>query len=77
MFLEVLNTASNLFISIVSKTIAINHQTSVRLRRNCSGGFFLMEASQCAYKRNVILNNVRQDNYFITQGNYIGYMFRL
>jgi len=25
----------------------------------------------------VILNNVRQHNYFITQGNYIGYMFRL
>jgi len=25
----------------------------------------------------VILNIVRQHNYFITQGNYIGYMFRL
>ena len=27
--------------------------------------------------RNIILNNVRQHNYFITQDNYIGYMFRL
>jgi len=26
---------------------------------------------------NIILNNVRQHNYFITQGNYIGYVFRL
>ena len=26
---------------------------------------------------NIILNSVRQHNYFITQGNYIGYMFRL
>ena len=25
----------------------------------------------------IILNSVRQHNYFITQGNYIGYMFRL
>jgi len=25
----------------------------------------------------IILNNVRQRNYFITQGNYIRYMFRL
>jgi len=24
-----------------------------------------------------MLNNVRQHNYFITQSNYIGYMFRL
>ena len=36
-----------------------------------------MEASRCAYKRNITLNSVRQQNYFITQGNYIGYMFRL
>jgi len=36
-----------------------------------------MEASRCAYKRNIILNSVRQNNYFITQGNYVGYMFRL
>jgi hypothetical protein len=36
-----------------------------------------MEASLCPYKRNIILNCVRQYNYFITQGNYIGYMFRL
>ena len=26
---------------------------------------------------NIILNNVRQHNYFITQGNYKDYMFRL
>jgi len=26
---------------------------------------------------NIILNSVRQHNYFITQGKYIGYMFRL
>ena len=30
-----------------------------------------------AYERNITLNSVRQHNYFITQGNYIGYMFRL
>jgi len=35
-----------------------------------------MEASRCAYKRNIILNSVRQHNYYITQGTYIGYMFR-
>jgi len=29
-----------------------------------------MEASQCAYKRNVLLNSVRPHNHFITQGNY-------
>jgi len=27
--------------------------------------------------RNIILNNVRLHNYVITQGTYIGYMFRL
>jgi len=26
---------------------------------------------------NIILSNARQHNYFITQGNYIDYMFRL
>jgi len=31
---------------------------------------FLMEGSQCAYKRNIILNSVCQHNHFITQGNY-------
>ena len=36
-----------------------------------------MEASKYAYKRNIILNGVRQHNYFITQGNYVGNMFRL
>ena len=36
-----------------------------------------MEASRCAYKRNIMLNSVRRYNYVITQGNYIGYMFRL
>jgi len=36
-----------------------------------------MEASRCAYECNIILNIVRQDNYFIIQGIYIGYMFRL
>jgi len=36
-----------------------------------------MEASRCAYKRNIILNSVCQHNYFITQGTYIGYLFRL
>jgi len=29
------------------------------------------------YKRKIILSSVRQRNYFITQGNYIGYMFQL
>jgi len=33
--------------------------------------------SDSAHKRNIILNHVRQHNYFITQGNYIDYMFRL
>jgi len=28
-------------------------------------------------KRDITLNSVRQHNYFITQGNYTGYMFRL
>jgi len=36
-----------------------------------------MEASRCAYKRNITLNSARQHNYFITEGIYIGYMFRL
>ena len=27
-----------------------------------------MEASRCAYKRNITLNSVRLHNYFITQG---------
>ena len=35
------------------------------------------KTSRCAHKRNIILNNVRQHNYLITQGNYIGYVFRL
>jgi len=26
---------------------------------------------------NIILNSVRQHNFFITHGNYMGYMFRL
>jgi len=34
--------------------------------------FFWMEASRCAYKRNIILKSVRQHSYFITQGMYIG-----
>jgi len=29
-----------------------------------------MEASRCAYKRNIILNSIRQHNHFITEGNY-------
>ena len=29
-----------------------------------------MEASRCAYKRNIILNSVRQHNHFVTQGNF-------
>jgi len=32
--------------------------------------FIWTDASRCAYKRNMILNNTRQHNYFITQGNY-------
>jgi len=32
--------------------------------------FFLMKASLCAYKRNILLNSTRQHNHFITQGNY-------
>jgi len=31
-----------------------------------------METSRCAYERNIKLNSVRQHNYFIMQGNYIG-----
>ena len=34
------------------------------------------EASRCSYKRNIILMYVNT-NYFITQGNYLGYIFRL
>jgi len=38
----------------------------------------LRKKGQCDKKiYNIILNSVRQHNYFITQGNYIGYMFRL
>jgi len=33
--------------------------------------------SVCKYVCSIILNSVRQHNYFITQGIYIGYMFRL
>jgi len=29
------------------------------------------------YGGNIILNSVRQHNYFITQDNYTGYVFRL
>jgi len=29
-----------------------------------------MEASRCVCKRNVILNSVRQQNHFITEGKY-------
>jgi len=36
-----------------------------------------MEASRCAYERNILLKSVRQHNYFITEGNYTGNMFRL
>jgi len=49
-----------------------------------SSGFLSLEVdpslrSHCVQLSicNIILNNVRQHNYFITQGNYIGYMFRL
>jgi len=37
----------------------------------------LMEASRCAYERNITLNSVRHHNHSITQGIYIDYMFRL
>ena len=37
----------------------------------------LMEASRCAYKRNITLDSVRQHKYFISQGTYVGYTFRL
>jgi len=36
-----------------------------------------IEASRCAYKRNIILNSVRQHNHFITKCIYVGCMFRL
>ena len=39
--------------------------------------FIWTEASRCAHKRNITLNNVLQHYYFITQGNYMGYIFRL
>jgi len=29
------------------------------------------------YLRNIMLNSVHQHNCFITQGSYVGYMFRL
>ena len=32
--------------------------------------YFRTDASRCAHKRNITLNNVRQHNHFITQGNY-------
>jgi hypothetical protein len=47
------------------------------LLSSCLWAIFGTEVSRCAYKRNIILNSVGQHNYFITQGNSIGYMFRL
>jgi len=37
---------------------------------------YVLKCREISYKFNIILNNVRQHNYFITQGNYTGYMFR-
>ena len=34
--------------------------------------FFKLHFPEIRYVRNIIVNNVRQHNYFITQGNYIG-----
>ena len=39
--------------------------------------YVLCDGKCSEYKRNVTLNSVRQHNYFITQGNYTGYVFRL
>jgi len=45
---------------------------------NKDGGPYLLFYPKYASKiHNIILNSVRQHNYFITQGNYIGYKFRL
>ena len=49
----------------------------LRTGSNQTSPHFWTEASRCAHKRNKILNYVRHHNYFITQGNYMGYMFRL
>jgi hypothetical protein len=45
----------------------ILHVSRVRVKTGNSSHYWL----------NIILNSVRHHNYFITQGNYIGYMFRL
>ena len=47
------------------------------LHNNKHNKSFLTEISRCAHKRITTLHNARRHNYFITQGNYIGYMFRL
>jgi len=36
-----------------------------------------MEASRCAYKRNITLTSGTEHNNFITLGIYIGQMFRI
>ena len=50
-----------------------NDQTIIQMR-SCLKCSFLFVTVGGMY---IILNSVRQHNYFITQGNYIGYMFRL
>ena len=57
----------------VSQKIGSVFITKTRLEKL----FFWREASRCAYKRNIILISVRQHNYYVIQGNYIGNMFRL
>ena len=39
--------------------------------------FFECKHHDLLCKHNIILNSVLQHNYFITEGNNIGYMFRL
>jgi len=44
---------------------------------NTQSANFIQKAWSERYPDNVTLNSVHQHSYFITQGNYIGYMFRL
>jgi len=55
---------------------------SSHLRLGLTSGLFLSGFARNKYSQsitdsNMILNNARQHNFFITRGNYIGYMFRL
>jgi len=62
------------FLALSVHSLLVKQQFPIELHIICLRlqpyNLFWMEASRCAYKRNVILNSVRQHNHFITKGNY-------